>query len=215
MFIPAMFSAIGTAAGATAATAAATGAMVVGAGAAIVGTGISAYGMIQQGKTTAAQMELQSRIAQDDANYQAKLDENNAVRAGYAAIQEQQQADREIDSLRETRLRTLGSQRAALGKSGLTISGSAVDVMTDTSLQIEKEIQLARYRGQVGAYNYATQASDLRTGAAAKRIAGRNIGITSAYGAASARYNAAWSATGAAIGGLSQASMGYASFKRT
>jgi len=178
-----------------------------------VAAGVSAYGMIQQGKLQAASQELQGRIAQDENNYQAKLDENNAVRAGYAAIQEQQNADREIDATREQRLRVLASQRAALGKSGLTITGSAVDVLSDTSIQMEKEIQMARYRGQIVAYNYSQEASDLRISAGARRAAGSNARLTAGYNARSAIVNSRYSAAGTLLQAAGSIGSKYASFK--
>lgn len=208
-FIP-FAAALGSAAGVSATAA---GMMIASTAATVIGTGISAYGMIQQGNIAEQQGNLQARIAQDEANYNAKIDDNNAIRSGYAAIQEQQSADQEIDSLREQRLRALGSQRAALGKSGLTISGSGLDVMSDTAVQFEKEIQMARYRGQVGAFNYAQQAADFRSSANARRVSGRNTAISAAFSGASAKYSSRLSATGTLIGGLAQAGASFASFR--
>ena len=164
---------------------------IVAAAAAVAGAGISAYGMVQQGKAQKAQME-----------YNAKSAENDAATAGYAALQEQQAAAREAEGQREQRLRVLGSQKAAASASGLTISGSVTDVMTDTSIQAEKEIQMALYRGEIGAYNQRNRSTALRSDASMSRSAGRSA-LTSSY----------WGATGALVSGFSSAAGSYAKFK--
>lgn len=157
----------------------------------LAGAGVSAYGQIQQGKA-----------ARREANYNAAVDENNAISAGYAAIQETQAASREVEQLRETRLRNLGSQRAAAAHSGLTISGSVLDTMGDSALEIEKEIQMTKYRGRIGAYNLQQQGNNLRSRATMTRIAGKNAQSSSRYAAG-----------GTLLSGASTAASGYSSFK--
>jgi hypothetical protein len=193
-FVP--FAAALAAAAGTSATAA--GLMIVGTTAAVAGAGISAYGMIQQGKQQAASISTES-------NYMASIDETNALRAGQAGVQEQQAAQREVDDLREQKIRLLASQRAQAGGSGLTISGSVVDAMSDSSIQVEKEIQMARYRGEVSAYNYRNEAQDLYKSATFRR----KFGATSASNALS---SSRWSAAGTAIQGLGSAGFNFASF---
>lgn len=177
----------------TAAGAATVGTMVAATGASLVGSGISAYGMIRQGKAE-----------QQALNLQARIDDNNAIRAGYAAIQEREQAEREVKNIREQRDRVLSQNITAAAKSGLQISGSVVDVMGDSAIQFEKEIQMARYRGDVGAYNYASQASDFRDQASLRRMQGR-----------ATRRSSRWSAAGTFLGGAGSAGLNYASFRGT
>lgn len=170
----------------------AAGAATVAAGTAAVGAGVSAYGALQQGRSQERQ-----------ANYQAKVEENNAVTAGYAAIQTQQAAAREVDQLRETRIRNLASQRVAAADSGLMISGSVLDTMGDSAMSVEKEIQMAYYRGQIGSYNQGQTAANLYTQASLTRSAG-----------AAARKSGNTAAAGSFLSGISSAAGGYANFKK-
>lgn len=158
----------------------------------IAGAATSAYGMIEQGRATKRQ-----------ANYDAKVQENNAVAEGYAAIQEQQAAARDVEQLREERLRNLGSQRASAAHSGLTISGSVLDTMGDSAIASETDIQMTLYRGRMGAYNTGQRSANLLTQASMTRTAGRN-----------AARSANLSAGGTLLGGVSNAAGGYASFRR-
>lgn len=154
------------------------------------GAAVSAYGVIQQG-----------RAAKREANYQAAMDENNAISSGYAAVQEQQNAAREADSIRDERLRVLSSQRSAAANSGLMISGSVNDVMMDSAIESEKEAQMAIYRGNINAYNMRQQGVNYRTQASLTRMAGSNAKKASRFTAGSTLL------TGAANAGLSYASM--------
>lgn len=166
--------------------------MIAAAASSMAGAGVSAYGMVQQG-----------RAARQEANYNAKIEENNAISAGYAAIQEQQAAQREADSLRDERIRALASQRTAVAASGLMLSGSALDVMGDTALESEKEIQMALYRGRIGSYNQTQQAANFRNRAVLTRMAGKN---------AARSYN--MQAAGTFLSSAASTSSGYASFKK-
>jgi hypothetical protein len=164
----------------------------IAAGSALAGAGVSAYGMIQQGKAQRRESE-----------YQAQVDENNAITTGYAAIQEQRNAQIEADQLRGVRDRALGSQRAAAAASGLTISGSVIDVMNDSAIEAEKEIQMSIYRGNIAAQNRRGEADNLRQRAKLTRMSGRNAQRTSFY-----------QAGGTLLSGAASAGAGYASFKK-
>lgn len=166
--------------------------MAVSAGTAAVGAGISAYSAIQQGKAT-----------QKEANYNAAVQENNAISAGYAAMQEQQAAAREVGTLREQRDRMFASNRTAAAASGLTLSGSVLDVMGDTSLQSEKEISMAYYRGNVNAQNSLNQASNMRSQAVMTRASGAN-----------AKRGAYFQAAGTLLSSAGSIGSSYANFRK-
>lgn len=189
-FIPFAIALAG--AGASAAAVTAAGVAIASTTAALVGTGVSAYGMIKQGQAQ-----------QREANYNAAVQDNNAISAGYAAIQEGQSAQREVDQLRETRTRNMGSQRAAAAASGVTISGSVLDTMGDSALQSEKDIQMAYYRGKVGAYNQSNQASNYRSQAGMTRTAGANAARSSYF-----------QAGGSILSGFAQAGSSFANFRK-
>lgn len=131
---------------------------------------VTVAGAVQQSQAAKAQGEA----AQRQANFEAQVQENNATIAGYQAIEARKAADREAAQIQEQRLRVLGQQRAATSASGLTLSGSALDVMSDSAIQAEKDIQMAKYRGDVGAYNATNQSRDLQTSSILTRMAGAN-----------------------------------------
>lgn len=190
-FIPGAIALAG--AGASAAATTAAGAFIASTAASVVGAGISAYGMMQQG-----------RAAKAEAEYNAKVQENNAVTAGYAAIQEQQAAQRDAENLREQRIRTMASQRTAVAHSGLAISGSAVDVLGDTSIASEREIQTVLYGGRVASYNAGQQGANYLRQASFSRAAGANAKRSAYLQAGSTLLTAA-----------AQSSMSYANFRKT
>jgi hypothetical protein len=189
-FIP--FAVALAGAGASAGAVTAAGVAIASTAIATIGAGVSAYGMIQQGKAQ-----------QREANYNAAVQENNAISAGYASIQEQQSASREVDAFRENRDRVFASNRTAAAASGLTLSGSVLDVMGDTSLQAEKDISMAYYRGSVNSQNSMNQASNLRSQAVMTRSAGAN-----------AKRGAYFQAAGTLISSAASAGSSYANFKK-
>lgn len=86
--------------------------------------------------------------------YQAS--EANKVNAKAAT----DQAGFEADQLRRRNERLLGSQRAAAAKSGLALdSGSYNDILLDSSVEGELDVQAAKYRGSIGANRYDTAAT--------------------------------------------------------
>ena len=151
------------------------------------GTAVSAYGQVQQGRAAKAEAYTQARLAEEDANA-----------AGYAGIQQGQQAEREADKIKEQRDRVLHSQIAAVSKSGLTLSGSAVDVIRDTAIEAEKEVRMAKYRGDMDSYNSAQTARNYRNQASLYRMSGNN-----------ARRSAVWGATGTLLSGAANSFVSY------
>lgn len=167
------------------------GGISVGVG--LLGAGMTAYSQIQQGKA-----------ADKAAQFQANEEQSAAQIAGQQALREQEQAAREVEQLRDTRLRAAGQNIAAASASGLTISGSVVESINDTSLQVEKDIAMAKYRGDVGAWNYSNNARSLMTQSRFTRAGG-----------ATARKNSAWSALGTVVRGASNIAGSYANARLT
>ena len=98
-----------------------------------VGFVVSAVDSIQRGQSAKAA-----------ANYNARIAENNAIAARQAAAAE---ASRE----RDRAMRLLGAQRAAYGKGGVQMSGSALDVAGDTAAQAELDALTILYGGEARA----------------------------------------------------------------
>lgn len=114
---------------------------IIGILTAAAGTAVSAYGSIQQGK-----------IANQAAKYNAKVAEN-------AAIAERQAAEYDASRLLERNRRVFSSQRAAFAKSGVTLSGSASDVMYDSKIQGELDVMTRLYQGSSAANKFVAQSA--------------------------------------------------------
>ena len=137
--------------------------------AALAATGIGAYSAIAQGQA-----------AEDAAKYNAKVNENNARSAEYQAQAEAQQVRRRNAAI-------LGRQRAVLSKSGVTLSGSAEDLMYDSAVQGELEALNVLYAGNVQSGYYQSRAR-------LSRFEGANARTAGYYGAASSVLSGASSA---------------------
>lgn len=113
-----------------------TGLEIIGAlsAAASVASGVvGAMGAMQQGKAASAA-----------ANYQAQVAKRNATMARDQAAVEQ-------DDQRRENMRQLGAIRAAYGGSGLEMAGSPLDVLEDTSIEQELDVERIGYRGNLRA----------------------------------------------------------------
>lgn len=178
--IPALVAATGASA-----TAVGVGTAVAGIG--LIGAGVSAISSIKAGKA-----------AKSQADFQADQQEQASVVAGYNAKNALANGEREVAAIQDARVRALASQEAEVGGSGITISGSAIDVMRDSVLESEKDIAQARYSAQINAYNYGADAKSLLTSSSYTRTAGAN-----------AKTSSQWTAAGDIIGGLSRAASSY------
>jgi hypothetical protein len=134
--------------------------LTIAAATSIVGAGISAYGMYAQGQS-------QKKMA----DYNAKVQEN-------AAIASRQSAEFEANRIRDRARRVQGAQTAAYSKSGLMLSGSAIDVAMDSSIESEMDVLTTLYKGK-------TSADADFADAAARRAAGSDaasLGMLSGAG---------------------------------
>jgi hypothetical protein len=124
---------------------------IVMAVAAATAAGATVYSETQQAKMANKQADMQS---QQDI-YNAKVAENNAALA-------QQQSERQAEQLKANKERIIGQQVNAAAASGLQISGSVLDVMTDTDMEANRDIAMSLYQGKMEAYNYGQQAASYR-----------------------------------------------------
>lgn len=125
-----------------------------------VGTGVAIKGGIDQAKAS-----------EEAGEFNAKVAENNAKA-------EQDRAQFEAQQIRKRNLVMLGKQKSAFAKSGVNLSGSALDVMFDSESQGELDVLAAVYGGNLGA-NYQRSRGQLA------RTAGQNAATAARYGAAS------------------------------
>lgn len=151
-------------------------------------TAMSVVGAVQQGNAQKAQYTAQAQ-AQD---YNAKVSENQAIAAN------QQTAAREDAERRQRRI-ALGSARASSSQSGLTDSGSILDMFDQSAINSELDVLNSRYEGNMAAKGFNEQATLDRYGA------------SNARSNASAAGKATWLNAGSAA--LSGASNAYSMYK--
>lgn len=201
-FVVPMFAALGTAATAGVATGTAAVAAGVATTAMVAGGVVSAVGAIKQGKEAKRQAEFQAQQAEIQANEEkigARVSATNAATAEADAEYSRQQIMRERD-------RVLGSQRSAVAKSGLTLSGSAIYAMGDTAAEFETEANRTFFNGLNIAGNYRGQSaagmrssSNLLTTASEYRRSGR-----------AAKKSGMWSAAGSLLSTVGSVGLTYA-----
>ncbi len=101
----------------------------------IAAAGVGAYSSIQAANASERVGRLNSQADQTNA------------------IVSKQQGDAEAVSIRDRNKRIQAAQRVGFLKSGITLSGSALDVMYDSSLEGELDALNAQYKGQIGYYS--------------------------------------------------------------
>lgn len=115
---------------------------------------VGAMGAMQQGKA-------QSQAA----TYQAQVADRNAKIA-------RQQADVEQEDQRRENLRQRGAIRAAYGGSGIEMAGSPLDVLEDTAMEQELDVERIGYRGTLRALGENDKANLARAEAENAKSAG-------------------------------------------
>ena len=108
------------------------------------GTVVSAYSAYQQGK-----------MQRDLNEYNAKIAENNKILAD-----RQYEIDHKEHQKRYRRL--LGNQRVSYAKSGVTMEGSVIDVIEDSAIASNWEIQKMKYNRDVRKAGYTASATRSR-----------------------------------------------------
>jgi hypothetical protein len=99
------------------------------------------------------------------AKSQAKADQQNARLAEW-------QGESEATAIRERARRLSGESRAAIGASGVDISGSFLDALTDSDINAELDAQTAVWNRKVEAGNYRFQARQARAAGQGALIGG-------------------------------------------
>lgn len=103
-----------------------------------------------------AQADAQADAAEQNARI-AEYNRQVAERNKNTALAE---ADAEARDVARDNRRQLASIRAAYGASGLSLEGSPLDVMTDTALEQELDVNKTRYKGQLRAIGYQDEANN-------------------------------------------------------
>lgn len=118
----------------------------------MAGEALSAYGALQQGSSDKAAGEFNAQIAERNAEYTIKK----------SAEDERRQ--------RVISKKFIGDIRSSYGASGITMDGSALDVLEASAADAELDALTIRHEGRVKAAGYINEANYERTaGENAKR----------------------------------------------
>lgn len=133
------------------------------------GTGVAVAGQLEQ-----------ADAAEKTGEYNKKVAENQA-------LAESDKAAYEAARIRKRNLVLMGKQRAAFAKSGVNISGSALDVIYDSALEGQLDSMAAGYAGATAAGYYQSRGQ-------LAGMEGRNAATASRYRAAGTLLTGAGSA---------------------
>ena len=110
----------------------------------------------EQAEAQAAQYEAQAKMQQAEAENAAK----NAERANKEAQEQARVATENTEMRRRQLLRKEGEQRAKIGASNITATGSALNAMADTRWDIDYDTMAQLYNNMQGAYSTFGKATD-------------------------------------------------------
>ena len=110
---------------------------------------------------TVGQLNAQNALQYGEENAQAALQQGEAQAqlAEKQALASRLQADAEAISIRRQNQRVQGTQRVSYLKSGVTLSGSAADVIYDSAIEGELDALNAQYRGRMASQYSRDQAA--------------------------------------------------------
>ena len=138
-----------------------------------VSTTMGVVSSVQQGTAQQAQY-----------NYQAEVARNNAKIAQANADQQRQEGIEESRLQRIKTLQAIGKQQTAMAANGIDISsGTALDIIEDTSAMGELDALTTRYNSETQAIAYEQQANNFTNQANLDVFAGENAyrsGVTNA-----------------------------------
>lgn len=126
----------------------------------VVGTMGSAY---MQGRAQKEAYEAQARQAEANARLQAQQAEvaqQNALRANKNAEEIARTNAENVENERRRMLLREGQQKARIGASGITATGSALNALADTRWDIDKDTAASLYNGQQAVYKMFGQGTD-------------------------------------------------------
>lgn len=110
---------------------------------------------------------MQARAQRQQANAQARQAEVNAQIAYQNAEKLQSQAEETArnnalnqEQKRRQLQKRMGAQRAAVGASGLTMSGSALDLMAESQYEMERELAIDSYNNRQKVDNIFQNSTD-------------------------------------------------------
>jgi hypothetical protein len=88
------------------------------------------------------------------------------------AALERQQAAFNADQQESKAIRLISQQRTGMLASGVSLMGTPMDVLEDSTRQSDLDVQAIKYNGEIKAQNFEMQAAALRSKAAGQQIGG-------------------------------------------
>lgn len=146
---------------------------------------IAAVASVAAGAVGAVGAMQQAKAAKASANYNAQVQEQNAKTLERNRMTAEGQAESEATAKAREHRRTLSTIRAAYGKSGLDMAGSALDVLEDSALEGAQDVANIRYASKVRSQGYEDEAIAQRNGAQLSKMQGKAAGTAGMIGAAS------------------------------
>lgn len=146
---------------------------IIGMVGSAVSTGMSVIGSLQQGKAAQAQ-----------ANYQAKVQENNAKAAQMQAADAIERGKLDENNHRKKVAHMLGAQRAGIAGSGFELGDeTSQDILGDTAAMGELDARMIRTNAAREAWGFEYQASNELAGAEITKARGESARIASFWNA--------------------------------
>jgi hypothetical protein len=152
---------------------------------AIAGGLFSAAGAVMAGQAQARAYEAQANVANQ-----------NARMAQMAGSEELKRGAREEAGFRERARQFQAAQRTALAASGAQLSGSSLNVLTDTAQGIENDATTMRYGTLQRKWGYNASAVNFTNQAAAARSAAKNASTAGGIGGLSGLLSTAGTVAG-------------------
>ena len=115
---------------------------------------------------------------------QAQAAENNAKIAQRQAAESVSRGAREIQRFRRDAGQFQASQESALAASGVTLSGSALNIMQDTAMGIEQDVETMRYNTLREKWGFDVQSVNFENEASAAMASAKNAKQAGYLGAA-------------------------------
>lgn len=129
---------------------------------AIGGTLLSAFGSIQQGRQRQQAANFNAALAQRESQ-SSQVRGNVSVQASGAAAAREERLGR----------RRRGAAQAAIGASGITLSGSSLDVLADLAAESALDVELARFEGDLASFETREQVVSKQAESAQARRRGK------------------------------------------
>lgn len=102
----------------------------------------------------------------------AQNSRNQAAIYERQAAAERAQAQFNADQQESKAIRLISKQRTGFLSSGVSLQGTPTDVLLDTTMQTDLDVQAIKYNGEIKAQNFEMQAAALRAKAGGQELGG-------------------------------------------